>query len=93
MTDPLTTPATLPEATARRFLERFAAHLDENGVTAIQALHDTKLYDYLRIAIALLPKELRSTATLLEDMSDEDLAKSLEAVQALLDAQRQTPTT
>jgi hypothetical protein len=91
MDEPRMAPAALPEAKAKRFLDHFAKHLDEKGEQAIQALYDTKLYDYLRIAIALLPKELPGGASLLGEMSDADLARTLESVQRLMAAERPVP--
>jgi len=83
-------PVGLVPAAARRFIDAFAADLESNCSTVIAAIREEKPYDYFRIAVSLLPKELPVENANLEEMTDEELAVILNTVRSLIAARLAT---
>jgi len=77
-------PVGLGQAAARRFIDALAADMEANCTDVIAAIRDEKPYDYFRIIVSLLPKELPIENTNLEEMTDEELAEILNTVRSLI---------
>jgi predicted O-linked N-acetylglucosamine transferase (SPINDLY family) len=77
-----------PKGTARHILgERFAAALAadfvRHGAGVIEALRADKPADYLKLVLALQPKEARADGTA-EDISDDELDRRIETLATAL---------
>jgi hypothetical protein len=79
------------QATAKRFLDALAADLEAKCQDVIATIRDQKPYDYLRIAVSLLPKELPVDDSNLDEMTDEELADILNTVRSLIAARLAAP--
>ena len=77
-------PAGLSQAVAKRFIDALAANLETNCAGVIEEIRKDKPYDYLRIIVSLLPKELPIENSNLEKMTDEELADTLNTVRSLI---------
>jgi hypothetical protein len=80
-------PAGRPKGSRNKLSEAFLSALSEdfeqNGVAVIETVRAEKPAEYLKIIAAIVPKQLEIRETSLEDMSDEELLESLDAVRSL----------
>ena len=83
-------PVGLGQAAARLFIDTLAADMEANCKKAISIVRDEKPYDYFRIIVSLLPKELPIECSNLEEMTDEELADILNTVRSLIAARLAT---
>src|SRR3954466_10417744 len=77
-------PVGLGQAAAKRFVDALATDLEANCADVIKEIREDKPYDYFRIVISLLPKELPIENSNLQEMTDEDLADILNTVRSLI---------
>ena len=77
-------PVGLGQAAAKRFIDALEADLEFNCADVIKKIREDKPYDYFRIIISLLPKELSIEDSNLEEMTDEELADILNTVRSLI---------
>jgi hypothetical protein len=77
-------PAGLGQAAAKRFIDALAADLESNCADVIKEIREDKPYDYFRIVVSLLPKELSIENSNIEEMTDEELADILNTVRSLI---------
>jgi hypothetical protein len=76
-------PVGLGQAAAKRFIDALAADLESNCADVIKEIRQDKPYDYFRIVVSLLPKELSIENSNIEEMTDEELADILNTVRSL----------
>ena len=84
MPDARNRPVGLGQAAAKRFIDALAADLESNCADVIKEIREDKPYDYFRIVVSLLPKELSIENSNLEEMTDEELADILNTVRSLI---------
>ena len=84
-------PAGLGQAVTRTLIDTLTADLAENCANVLKTVREDKPYDYLRIVVSLLPKELSATGSNLEEMTDEELGDILNAVRSLIAARSAAP--
>lgn len=68
------------------FMNALAADFEENGAAAIVACRTEKPEQYIRVIASLMPKELEVKRPL-EDLTDDELAAGVAALQRLIDSQ------
>ena len=76
-------PVGLGQAAAKRFIDALAADLESSCADVIKEIREDKPYDYFRIVVSLLPKELSIENSNIEEMTDEELADILNTVRSL----------
>jgi hypothetical protein len=91
MNDARTKPVGLRDALAKKFIDTLTADFDRNCTTVIETLREDKVYDYLRIVVSLLPKEIVVDDSQLEEMPNDELAAVLTAVRSLIAARHAAP--
>src|SRR5258706_12460961 len=91
MTHSSAKPVGLRDALARKFIDTLTADFEQNCSTVIKTLREDKAYDYLRIVVSLLPKEIVVDDSQLEEMPDDELAAVLSAVRSLIAARHAAP--
>lgn len=69
------------------FINALQADFTENGKQAIETVRKDRPHEYLKVIAGILPKELNVTTTRVEEMSDDELADGIAALQAILAAQ------
>lgn len=69
------------------FISALQADFTENGKQAIETVRKDRPHEYLKVIAGILPKELNVTTTRVEEMSDDELADGIAALQAILAAQ------
>ena len=79
-------PAVLRGKLGSRFLSAFLADFMRNGHRAIQELRRTRRQDYLKLALALLPKEILIKEVKFPEMDDQEFAETLAAVRRMAKA-------
>jgi hypothetical protein len=76
-----------PLGSRNKFGEQFVADFYEDwqqhGAAAIVKLREESVRDYLRVAVAILPKELHVKTESIEDLSDNELMDILDTIRAL----------
>ncbi len=77
-------PVGLGQAAAKRFIDALAADLESSCADVIKEIREDKPYDYFRIVVSLLPKELSIENSNIEEMTDEELADILNTVRSLI---------
>ncbi len=80
-------PSVLRGELGRRFLSAFVSDFARKGRRTIEQLRRQRRQDYLRLALALLPKEFRVKEVELTEVSDAELAESLAAIRTLVKQQ------
>lgn len=80
-----------PKGSRNKLGEDFLAALQEdfsaNGVAAITKVRQARPHEYLKIIAGILPKELNVNTSRVEEMSDDDLANGIAALQSIVAAQ------
>jgi hypothetical protein len=71
-------------ALAAALLETIAADFAHHGKEAVEALRKERPHDYVKLVAALLPKDIQSEHSSIEDMSDDEFAGVLAAVRSLV---------
>jgi len=66
------------------FLTKLQADFAEHGEKTIQQVREERPHEYLKVVASILPKELNVRSDALTEMSDEDLAAILGAVQSAI---------
>jgi len=77
-------PSGLRGVLGQRLLRALAKDFERHGARAVGLLRRERRHDYLKLIAALLPKEFRIRNIELPDMTDEELARTLAAVKAML---------
>jgi hypothetical protein len=65
------------------FLEDMLASWEREGCAAISRVIDKRPQDYLKIVASLMPREMNVNHTGLEDLSDDQLLRKLQALMAM----------
>lgn len=65
------------------FLKSLCDDFEENGVQAIQTMREEKPADYVRVIASLMPKQLEIERPL-QDMTDDELSDSIEALRRFI---------
>lgn len=80
-----------PKGSRNQLAEHFIADLqadwEEHGVEAIKQMRENNPADYVKVVAGILPKELNVKTSVVEEMSDDELAAGIAALQSLIAAQ------
>lgn len=80
-----------PKGSRNKLGEDFVAALqkdfEEHGPQVIETVRTEKPDAYLKVIASILPKELNVNTSRVEEMSDDDLAAGIAALQSILAAQ------
>lgn len=80
-----------PKGSRNKLGEAFlsALHDDfaEHGVKAIETVRIERPHEYLKVVASILPKELNVTTNAVEELSDDELAAGIAALQSILASQ------
>lgn len=80
-----------PKGSRNKLGEDFVAALqkdfEEHGTQVIETVRTEKPDAYLKVIASILPKELNVTTNRVEEMSDDELAAGIAALQSILAAQ------
>lgn len=68
------------------FVEAMLKDFEEHGEAVIQNVRTEKPDQYLKVIASILPKELNVTTNRVEEMSDDELAAGIAALQSILAA-------
>jgi len=74
------------DALGRAFLAALASDFARDGKSAIEVLRNDRPHDYVKLLAALLPKEFQPPDLGLKDMTDDELARALDAVRCAIAA-------
>lgn len=69
------------------FLQALQESFNLHGASTIETVRIERPHEYLKVVASILPKELNVTTTRVEEMSDDELADGIAALQAILAAQ------
>jgi hypothetical protein len=69
------------------FLSALQADFAENGVDTIAKVRQERPHEYLKVVASILPKELHVKTDAFEEMTDDELAAGIAALQRALAAQ------
>jgi hypothetical protein len=69
------------------FIQALYADFDQHGVKAIRQVREDRPHEYLKVVASILPKELNVNTRQVEEMSDDELAAGIAALQSILAAQ------
>jgi hypothetical protein len=69
------------------FLAALQADFSAHGVTAIETVRSERPHEYLKVIAGILPKELNVNTSRVEEMSDDELANGIAALQSILATQ------
>lgn len=69
------------------FLEALNNDFTQHGVKAIETVRTERPHEYLKVVASILPKELNVNTRAVEEMSDDDLAAGIAALQSLIASQ------
>lgn len=72
------------------FLTAFADDFEANGVEAIKKMRDEDVSSYVKVAVALQPKEIELKRPL-EGVTDDKLAEAIDMLADVIRAQAPTP--
>lgn len=79
------------------FIAAVAADFERHGVETIKTVREERPHEYLKLVAGILPKEVNINTNALEELSDDDLAAGIAALQSILaasqDADREGPQT
>jgi len=80
-----------PKGSRNKLAEHFIADLqadwEEHGVEAIKQMRENNPADYVKVVAGILPKELNVKTSVVEELSDDELAPGIAALQTLIAAQ------
>ena len=80
-----------PKGSRNKLAEHFIADLqadwEEHGVEAIKQMRENNPADYVKVVAGILPKELNVKTSVVEELSDDELAAGIAALQSLIAAQ------
>lgn len=80
-----------PKGSRNKLGEDFVSALQEDfaehGTAAIEKVRTSRPHEYLKVIAGLLPKELNVNTNKFEEMSDDELAAGIAALQSLITAQ------
>jgi hypothetical protein len=69
------------------FLSALYADFKEHGSDTIVKVREERPADYLKVVAGILPKELNVTTNAVEEMTDDELAAGIAALQSILASQ------
>ena len=69
------------------FLTALQADFSAHGVAVIQTVREERPHEYLKVIAGILPKELNVNTSRVEELSDDELADGIAALQSILAAQ------
>jgi len=69
------------------FLSALQADFAEHGPSTIVKVREERPHEYLKVIAGILPKELNVNTSRVEEMSDDELADGIAALQSILAAQ------
>lgn len=69
------------------FLSALQQDFSEHGVAAITKVREDRPHEYLKVVASIMPKELHVKTDALEEMTDDELAAGIAALQRALSAQ------
>jgi len=69
------------------FLNALQADFSAHGVKAIETVREERPHEYLKVIAGILPKELNVKTSSVEELSDDELAAGIAALQSILTAQ------
>jgi hypothetical protein len=69
------------------FLSALHDDFEKHGVEVIEKVRDERPHEYLKVVASILPKELNVTTNAVEELSDDELAAGIAALQSILAAQ------
>lgn len=85
--NPVGRPKGSRNALGEDFLSKLQEDFKEHGVAAIQTVRAERPHEYLKVVASILPKQIDVKTTAVEEMSDDDLAAGIAALQRVLAAQ------
>ena len=65
------------------FIQALYADFDKHGAATIEKVREDKPHEYLKVVASLLPKELNVRTTEVEELSDDELAGLVAAIQSV----------
>jgi hypothetical protein len=68
------------------FIAAMHADFEAHGADTIKRVREERPADYVKVIAGILPKELNVTTNALEELSDDDLAAGIAALQSVLAA-------
>ena len=75
-----------PKGSKHKLSEEFLAALcedfEQHGVATIRMVREERPHEYLKVVAGILPKELNVRTNALEELSDDELAAAISALQA-----------
>lgn len=66
------------------FLSKMLADFEEHGSDVIVKVRTEEPAQYLKVVAGILPKELNVTTNAVEEMSDDDLARAIAALESII---------
>jgi hypothetical protein len=69
------------------FLSALQKDFEEHGSATIKTVREERPHEYLKVVASILPKELNVNTRVVEEMSDDELAAGIAALQSVLAAQ------
>jgi len=69
------------------FIAALAADFETHGIATIAKVRKEKPHEYVKVVAGILPKEMNIRATAVEELSDDELAAGIAALQSILAAQ------
>lgn len=69
------------------FLQALQSDFEAHGVKAIETVRTERPHEYLKVIAGILPKELSVNTSRVEEMSDDELADGIAALQSIILAQ------
>lgn len=69
------------------FLRAITEDFATNGKAAIEAMRTERPHEYVKVVASLLPKEVNINTNAFEDMTEDELASGIAALQSFLAAQ------
>jgi hypothetical protein len=69
------------------FLSALQADFEKHGSETIVKVREERPHEYLKVIAGILPKELNVNTSRVEEMSDDELADGIAALQSILAAQ------
>lgn len=69
------------------FLSALQADFEKHGPKTIETVREERPHEYLKVVASILPKELNVNTNRVEEMSDDELAAGIAALQSILATQ------
>lgn len=66
------------------FLSKMLADFELHGTKVIETVRTEEPAQYLKVVASILPKELNVTTNAVEEMSDDDLARAIAALESII---------